>query len=195
LRLVDSGASFVGQTDRIFQLQQEASLAPLAALLAGLPTDRALLSTQDPATIRDTSGDILKEAVPIFWFCIGAVLCVPSSPARLQWGLKLPNKPDLAVGHDKNLGGSCSGLGLPGMRERVLYPGDRAMKSLEPFPRQHRNQHRCPLYRVQPESSARGTTALAATTEKDKLDMTKYLKCSLCCTETAGTRNFANIES
>src|ERR1700730_8951864 len=37
---------------------------------------------------------------------------------------------DLAVGHDEDLGGSGSGLGVPGERDRLLYAGDRGMESL-----------------------------------------------------------------
>src|SRR2546427_11370989 len=37
---------------------------------------------------------------------------------------------DLAVGHDEDLGRSCSGLGVPGVRDRLLYAGDRGVESL-----------------------------------------------------------------
>ena len=37
---------------------------------------------------------------------------------------------DLAVGHDQDLGGACRGLGLSGVRNRLLYAGDRGMESL-----------------------------------------------------------------
>src|SRR5712691_1910406 len=37
---------------------------------------------------------------------------------------------DLAVGHDEDLGRSCSGLGVPGVRDRLLYAGDRGLESL-----------------------------------------------------------------
>ena len=50
------------RTYRTFQKQQEDSLARSAALLAGLPTLRALMSTQDPGTIQDASGEILKDS-------------------------------------------------------------------------------------------------------------------------------------
>ena len=50
------------QTYRTFQAQQEESLLRSAQLLAGLPTVRALMSTQDPSTIRDASGGILRES-------------------------------------------------------------------------------------------------------------------------------------
>jgi signal transduction histidine kinase/ActR/RegA family two-component response regulator len=50
------------QTYRTFQAQQEESLVRSAQLLASLPTVRALMSTQDPTTIRDASGGILKES-------------------------------------------------------------------------------------------------------------------------------------
>ncbi len=44
---------------------------------------------------------------------------------KKEWG-----RVDLAVGHDEDLGGSCSGLGVPGVRDRLLYAGDRGMESL-----------------------------------------------------------------
>jgi len=50
------------KTYRVFQEQQETALARTAALEAGLPTVRALMSTQDPATIRDAAGGILKDS-------------------------------------------------------------------------------------------------------------------------------------
>ena len=50
------------RTYRVFQKRDEDSLIRSAALLAGLPTVRALMSTQDPVTIQDASGEILKES-------------------------------------------------------------------------------------------------------------------------------------
>ena len=50
------------RTYRSFQKLQEESLVRSAELLAGLPTVRALMSTQDPSTIRDAAGGILKES-------------------------------------------------------------------------------------------------------------------------------------
>jgi len=44
------------------ELQQEQSLARSAALLAALPTLRALMSTQDPATIQDASPGFLQDS-------------------------------------------------------------------------------------------------------------------------------------
>jgi len=50
------------RTYRTFQALQEESMVRSAELLAGLPTVRALMSTQDPSTIRDAAGGILKES-------------------------------------------------------------------------------------------------------------------------------------
>ncbi len=50
------------RTYRTFQSLQEESLGRSTELLAGLPTVRALMSTQDPATIRDATSGILKES-------------------------------------------------------------------------------------------------------------------------------------
>ena len=48
---------------------------------------------------------------------------------------------DLAVGHDEDLGGSCSGLGLPGERDRLLHAGDRELESFASLP--NRRSTRC----------------------------------------------------
>jgi signal transduction histidine kinase len=45
---------------RSFQTQQEAALTRSAALLANLPNVRALMSTEDAATIEDASADVFK---------------------------------------------------------------------------------------------------------------------------------------
>src|SRR5580700_4227148 len=37
---------------------------------------------------------------------------------------------NLAVGHDEDLGGSWGGLGVPGVRDRLLHARDRGMESL-----------------------------------------------------------------
>jgi len=50
------------RTYRTYQALREESLVRSAELLAGLPTVRALMSTQDAATIRDAAGGILKES-------------------------------------------------------------------------------------------------------------------------------------
>jgi signal transduction histidine kinase len=47
---------------RTLQKQREGSLTRTAALLAGLPTVRSLVATQDPTTIQDGSGEVLKES-------------------------------------------------------------------------------------------------------------------------------------
>src|SRR5579863_2750727 len=41
---------------------------------------------------------------------------------------------DLAVGHDEDLGGAGSGLGVSGVRDRLLHAGDRGLESLAPLP-------------------------------------------------------------
>src|SRR5215470_1695479 len=41
---------------------------------------------------------------------------------------------DLAVGHDQDLGGACRGLGVPGMRDRLLYARDRGLESFPSLP-------------------------------------------------------------
>jgi hypothetical protein len=48
---------------------------------------------------------------------------------------------DLAVGHDEDLGGSCSGLGIPGERDRLLHAGDRELESFASLP--NRRSTRC----------------------------------------------------
>lgn len=40
----------------------------------------------------------------------------------------------LAVGHDQDLGGSCSRLGVLGVRDRLPHAGDRGMESLASLP-------------------------------------------------------------
>src|SRR5689334_13938596 len=45
-----------------FQRQREFSLASSAELLASLPNLKALMTTHDPATIQDASGDIWRTA-------------------------------------------------------------------------------------------------------------------------------------
>ena len=45
---------------------------------------------------------------------------------------------DLAVGHDEDLGGSGRGLGVPGVRDRLLHAGDRGMESLASLPDRRR---------------------------------------------------------
>jgi hypothetical protein len=41
---------------------------------------------------------------------------------------------NLAVGHDENLGGAGSGLGLSGVCDRLLHAGDRRLESLASLP-------------------------------------------------------------
>src|SRR3989475_5361783 len=57
-----------------------------------------------------------------------------SSPERVgPCGSQRP-QPNLAVGHDEDLGGAGSGLGLFGERYRLLHAGDRGLESLPPLP-------------------------------------------------------------
>src|SRR5690242_21810939 len=58
-------------------------------------------------------------------------------------------KSDLAVGHDEDLGRLCRGMGLPGLRDRLLHPGNRGLESLASLP-----NRRCP---------SRGRTSRART--------------------------------
>jgi signal transduction histidine kinase/CheY-like chemotaxis protein len=74
------------RTYRVFQRREEESLLRSAALLAGLPTVRALMSTQDPATIQDASGEILKESgadLIVLTDRRGVVCAVQSRKARI----------------------------------------------------------------------------------------------------------------
>jgi Transposase len=41
---------------------------------------------------------------------------------------------DLAIGHDQDLAGTSGGLGLPGVRDRLLHAGDRGMASFTSLP-------------------------------------------------------------
>jgi hypothetical protein len=45
---------------------------------------------------------------------------------------------DLAVGHDQDLGGSGRGLGVPGVRDRLLHAGDRGLEFLASLPDRRR---------------------------------------------------------
>ena len=45
---------------------------------------------------------------------------------------------DLAVGHDQDLGRARGGLGLSGVRNRLLHAGDRGLESLAPLPNRRR---------------------------------------------------------
>src|SRR6266852_2625839 len=45
---------------------------------------------------------------------------------------------DLAVGHDEDLGGSGSGLGLSGERDRLLHTGDRGVGLVSSLPYRRR---------------------------------------------------------
>jgi putative transposase len=55
---------------------------------------------------------------------------------KKEWGRRGSSRAEsnLAVGHDENLGGSYSGLGVPGVRDRLLHAGDRGLASLASLP-------------------------------------------------------------
>ncbi|HEY1423436.1 MAG TPA: ATP-binding protein [Candidatus Acidoferrum sp.] len=75
------------RTYRTFQYQQEAALERTAAAVAGLPTVRALIGTQDRATIQDGISEIAKESgadLLLFADRKGMVTGVQSSKARIE---------------------------------------------------------------------------------------------------------------
>jgi signal transduction histidine kinase len=92
------------RTYRVFQKREEESLARSAALLAGLPTVRALMSTQDSATIQDASGEILKESgadLIVLADRRGAVCAVQSTKARI-----VPTTAQYLLNHTFEKGGT-----------------------------------------------------------------------------------------
>ena len=92
------------RTYRVFQAREEESLTRSAALLAGLPTVRALMSTQDPATIRDASGEILNESgadLIVLADRRGVVCAVQSTKARIA-----PNTAQYLLNHTFQKGGT-----------------------------------------------------------------------------------------
>ncbi len=65
----------------------------------------------------------------------GALAASPSSSQeRMGPRGSEPTKPNLAVGHDEDLGWVSGGLGLSGERDRLLYAGDRGLESLQSLP-------------------------------------------------------------
>jgi len=92
------------RTYRVFQKREEESLARSAALLAGLPTVRALMSTQDSATIQDASGEILKESgadLIVLADRRGAVCAVQSTKAQI-----VPTTAQYLLNHTFEKGGT-----------------------------------------------------------------------------------------
>jgi signal transduction histidine kinase len=92
------------RTYRTFENLQEESLARSAALLAGLPTVRSLMSTQDALTIQDASGEILKESGADLLLLAnrqGIVCGVQSRNARIT-----PNVAQYLLNHTFEKGGT-----------------------------------------------------------------------------------------
>jgi len=71
-----------------FELQRQESLEHSAQFIANLPTVRALMSTQDPPTIQDASGSLLKQSgaeVLILADRTGRVSAIQSKDSRLDF--------------------------------------------------------------------------------------------------------------